>query len=58
MSFRPVIRMGWVVLLCLAGCITTEIDDCPRASIYSVDDPLMAGGAVAFLLIRNMKKTA
>ena len=42
MSFRPVIWMGWVVLLCLAGCITTEIDDRPRASSYGVDDPLMA----------------
>jgi hypothetical protein len=34
--------VGLIVLLFLAGCITTEIDDRPRGTSYGVDDPLMA----------------
>ncbi len=33
---------GFVVSIFLAGCITTEIDDRPRAGSYGITDPLMA----------------
>mgnify|MGYP001312275561 CR=1 FL=1 len=34
--------LGFAILILLAGCIATEIDDRSRASSYGVDDPLMS----------------
>jgi hypothetical protein len=42
MITRSSYGIGLFALLFLTGCMTTEIDDRPRASSYGVDDPLMA----------------
>lgn len=39
----PVLHLASLtILFLLSGCITTEIDDRPRAGSYGVNDPLMA----------------
>lgn len=48
MSNRFSIWMGLSLAFLLAGCITTEIDDRPRASTYGMQDP-----ALSVLVIRD-----
>jgi len=42
MSNRFSAWVGLSFVLFLAGCITTEIDDRPRANTYGMQDPAMA----------------